>query len=323
MLMSSNPQTVSLVEVKPMRRTTRYCVGPASMHPLITNAFVAGSTGETLVSAAKVETGLLWFMYVSTHKEGYSCKGKAKDCDSAWAYYGAQETVDGAVGLARYVREVSVEQHQDIFNAILAIRCWRESDSGETAIDDELHAQVLAQLDRALDRGIGQILMNRMERLRTESSADAEASKAFLGILGPTTHRASSAFDAALADEMMVLWAGELSESALDTLSNGINEHSVANRKQNLQSSTAVGHRILLRCIRPLRALFALSLFRAHVLRDFGHQAYAYAHGTFLKPISHSIVNQRTFHKRGRNNVKMGPSSNFRKINELLQRERQ
>ena len=159
-----------------------YCVGPASMHPLITNAFVAGSTGETPeVNAAKVEAGLLWFMYVSTHKEGYSCKGKAKDCDSAWAYYGAQETVDGAVGLARYVRDVSVEHHQDIFNAILAIRCWRESDSGETAIDDELHAQVLTQLDRALDRGIGQILMNRMERLRTESSAEAEASKALFG----------------------------------------------------------------------------------------------------------------------------------------------
>ena len=202
-----------------------FCVGPASMHPLITNAFVAGSTGEMPeVNAAKVEAGLLWFMYVSTHKEGYSCKDKAKDCDSAWAYYGAQETVDGAIGLARYVRDVSLEHHQDVFNAILAVRCWRGADNGETAIDGELHAQVLAQLDRALDRGIGQILMGRIERLRNESGAEAEASKAFLRVLGPTTNRAVLAFDAPLANEMAALWAGDLSESALDTLSNGIDE---------------------------------------------------------------------------------------------------
>ena len=75
--------------------------------------FVAGSTDETPeVSAAKVEAGLLWFMYVSTHKEGYSCKVLAKDCDSAWATTALKKRLTRLVSRAMCAR-VSVEHHQD------------------------------------------------------------------------------------------------------------------------------------------------------------------------------------------------------------------
>ena len=204
-----------------------YCVGPGQILPMLTEAFAAGAMGETpLINAAKVEAGLLWFFYVSTYKEAYTCKDKAKDCDSAWAYYGGADTVDGATGFATYVRTVNANTHAAIFNALLAVRCWREADPGRTpdyeAVNTALHEQVLEQLDRTLDRGLAKILIHRIDQIADQEEESAAASRAFLRILGPQLERALTALDADTAAEIAPLWSGDLGESDLVAIRSGL-----------------------------------------------------------------------------------------------------
>lgn len=204
-----------------------YCVGPGQILPILTEAFAAGSMGEApLVNAAKVEAGLLWFLYVSTYKEAYTCKDTVKDCDSSWAYYGGADTVDGATGLATYVRTISEDTHAAIYNALLGVRCWRDLDQGEApdflATNSELHAQVLSQLDSTLDRGFAKILVAKIDQISGCNEAGATANRAFLAIAGPQIQRALEAADTDVAAEVAPLWSGELSESDLAVIRDGL-----------------------------------------------------------------------------------------------------
>ncbi len=187
-----------------------YCVGPGQINPILAQAFGAGSEGtDPLQNAARVEAGLLWFMHVSTYKEAYSCKDKAKDCDSAWAYYGAGEDASLATGLAAYVKAIEPATHASMFNAIMGVRCWRDLDNTETAMDAELHQRVLGQLDRALNRVLTILLI---DRLNTYAAAEGDAKMAawaFLKTLGPVLDRAARAESEDSADALVALWASD------------------------------------------------------------------------------------------------------------------
>ena len=81
------------------------CVGGARMQPLLNQAFVDGAAGkEPLLNAARIESTLLWFLYLSVYKEANTCTTKAQDCDSSYAYYTGGEDRGGGQGLAGYVR---------------------------------------------------------------------------------------------------------------------------------------------------------------------------------------------------------------------------
>ena len=82
------------------------------------------------------------------------------------------------------MRRIEQETHSRIFDGLLAIRCWRENDTEDPAVDPERHFQAATQLDRGLDRGLVVILQ---ERLKVWSAAEGQAKAkawAFLEIEG-------------------------------------------------------------------------------------------------------------------------------------------
>lgn len=131
-----------------------YCVGPGRIEPMILEAFSKGIAGEDpSANASAVRSGLLWFYFVSTYKEAFTCASTAKDCDSAWAYLtGGKQRTDVQLGLAGELMRRHPAVFKAVFDALLAVRCWRDLDPAALAEDDDLHRRALAQLDRALNR---------------------------------------------------------------------------------------------------------------------------------------------------------------------------
>lgn len=179
------------------------CVGPARIQPLLSKAFNEGSQGlDAALNSARIEAALLWFLYVSVYKEAVTCADKAKDCDSSSGYYSGFQQREKTSGFARYVAARSPTTHDAAFDAILAVRCWRDLDNpGGLAENAVLHQQALGQLDRALDAGLARILLQRIERQPCDSAWET------LRLLGPVLIRAleqkdsaaSKAWEAALA----------------------------------------------------------------------------------------------------------------------------
>ena len=167
-----------------------YCTGPGQIEPLILNAFAAGNQGqEPQINAARIRAGLLWFFYLSVYKEAYTCAGKTADCDSHWAYHnGAKQRDEAPIGLGGEIEATSSEAYDAIFDAHLAVRCWRDLDSAEVAEDEELHVQVLDQLDRALDYGYARMVAAQLRSL--SEAPDEIGLRVTLSILGPTLSRA-------------------------------------------------------------------------------------------------------------------------------------
>jgi hypothetical protein len=143
------------------------CVGPAVLRPIVNDAFVKGIAGEApAVQAARIEAALLSWLYFSIFKEATSAKDAAKDVDSMWAKYSGGNARDAAthVGLARYVRALSPEAHERIYDGLLAVRCWRDLDNPTgVASNAALQLQARAQLDRGLLRGVALVVMQRAE----------------------------------------------------------------------------------------------------------------------------------------------------------------
>ena len=182
-------------EMDPLR-----CVGPALILPVLNDAFQAGIEGtDPDIQAARIEAALLWFLYVSSHKEAVSCARAAKDCDSAYAYYTGGEDRDGGLGLAGYVHALAPDSHDRVWDAILAVRCWRDLDPGEEASDTELQMRAVNQLDTALLHGVAAVVADRFEDWQ-ESGSDADAE--FVAILGGVLDRAAREVDAGLADDL-------------------------------------------------------------------------------------------------------------------------
>lgn len=139
------------------------CVGPAKILPILTRAFADGANGvDPLGNAARIEASLLWFFYLSTHKEATTCASKSADCDSMWAKYSGGEPRTSAKGLSRYVRARSPMAHDRAYDGLLAVRCWRDLDNPSgVAADLDTRDRARAQLDRALLRGLAVIVRQR------------------------------------------------------------------------------------------------------------------------------------------------------------------
>ena len=185
------------------------CVGPAQIRPLVLDAFTEGAMGEGehKVEAAKVEAALLWFLYVSSYKEATTCAAKAKDCDSSFAYYGGGEQQDGGLGLARYFKTHAPAAHDEVWDGLIAVRCWRGIDDGEEATNTELHDMALAELDEGLDYGLARLVVWRLDEFDANEGVDRDADWAFLKILGPADAR-----DANAAASLETAWAGTADE---------------------------------------------------------------------------------------------------------------
>ncbi len=196
-----------------------YCVGPARLQPLILDALNAGyndgnGASDPRVQAARVEAGLLWFLYVSTYKEGLTCTTKAKDCDSAYAYYTGGETDRGGIGLAGRVRSVSAYAHDRAWDGLLALRCWRDLDSGEVAGDLTLRELARDQLDRAVLFGLATVVRDRIYQYDATTGSEQDYHRAFVQTLAPSLYREAQAQSAADA----MAFEAEISKLADDTV---------------------------------------------------------------------------------------------------------
>ena len=194
------------------------CVGPARLAPTILDALNAGIMGEGVpvrVNAARAEAALLWFLYASQYKESFTCTTAAKDCDSSYAYYTGGEPARGGLGLARYVDEVDPEAHDRAWDGLLALRCWRDLDSADTAEDLELRDRARDQYDRAVLDGVAAIVRDRLELLAAAEGDEAAYYHAFVQTLGPVLDREGQQRSASDADAL----AAELEKDldALDT----------------------------------------------------------------------------------------------------------
>ncbi|PID38872.1 MAG: hypothetical protein CSA24_02805 [Deltaproteobacteria bacterium] len=180
------------------------CVGPAKIQPLLNAAFVAGGKGEdVLKNAARIEAALLWFLYVSVHKEATTCTNKQKDCDSSYAYFSGGEAEGAGLGLARYLRTVSPQATGRVWDGILAVRCWRDLDQAVPATNLTLRDKAIGQLDRALLRGMAVLVKSRLEAFRKETCAESrEALWAGLQILGGVLDREAQVRDAKEAGKL-------------------------------------------------------------------------------------------------------------------------
>jgi len=168
------------------------CVGPAQMIPLLNDAFEAGLAGtEPLVQAAKIEATLLWFLYLSTHKEAVTCANTLRDCDSAFAYYTGNFQRDGGIGLAGYYRRLHPAAHDATFDGVLAVRCWRDVDSAVPPENDELMDRAIDQLDRGMLYGFAAIVRDRIRKWESSTGAQRAAHWAALQILGRALVRES------------------------------------------------------------------------------------------------------------------------------------
>ncbi|MDQ3032902.1 MAG: hypothetical protein M3Y87_10830 [Myxococcota bacterium] len=156
----------------------RYCVGPTQLAPIVREAFVAGITGEgstpARVHAARIDAALTWFLFLSIHKESLTCTETARDCDSMWAKYsGGLESREGGIGISRQVLALDREAHDRIWDGLLAVRCWRDLDPAPVATMLELRERARGQLDRALDRGIALVVIDRLRAMQ-RATGDAQ-----------------------------------------------------------------------------------------------------------------------------------------------------
>jgi hypothetical protein len=178
------------------------CVGPAKIRPILNAAFKDGADGkDPILNAARIEAALLWFLYVSVHKEATTCTTTKVDCDSHYAYYTGGDPETGGLGLSRYVKSLSVKTHDRIWDGILAVRCWRDLDNADTATDTAMRDLAILQLDTALLRGVALVTMSRARAVK-ESPGCPEMQAAWfetVQILGGVLDREATARNAAKA----------------------------------------------------------------------------------------------------------------------------
>ncbi|HEX8704292.1 MAG TPA: hypothetical protein VF815_36005 [Myxococcaceae bacterium] len=182
------------------------CVGPAKLLPIINEAFVQGSKQDDKtprLHAARIEAALVWFLYISVVSEINTCATTPRDCDSAWAYYTGGTARCEPKGLAAYVRSVGPRTHERIYDATLAVRCWRNLDNETGAASNtDLRNRAQNQYDKAALRGVALILRERFTLLSQGSDEEKQARLAFINTLGPFLDRAARELNASQADAL-------------------------------------------------------------------------------------------------------------------------
>lgn len=197
------------------RANPQFCIGPSSLNPVIIDNIARGQMNDASEPlrnrAARIEASLLWFLHVSAYKEALTCisvfpggDGGTDDCDSAWGYYTGGADRTSGIGYAALVHELEPSTHDAIWNGLLGIRCWREMDPSDPAMVDPyaidtpqlaFFERAHAQEDRALDRGIAVVLMDRLRTLQSTTGLEQQAHLVFLRtILAP--HEALTITDA-------------------------------------------------------------------------------------------------------------------------------
>jgi hypothetical protein len=186
------------------------CVGPVRIRPILNAAFEAGIKGEEPVrNAARIESALLWFFYISVYKESTTAAANVLDVDSMWAKYTGGEPRNNPNGLAKYVQLRSQEAHDRIWDGLLAVRCWRDLDNPAGAsMDAVMHERARAQLDRALLRGMALILRQRVQALSCEPARES------VEILGGILIREAQARD----PEQGAIFTDEVSKHPPETI---------------------------------------------------------------------------------------------------------
>lgn len=164
-----------------------YCIGPSTLQPTLLDAFMRGAMDEapTRLQAARIEGALLRFLVVSVRKESLTCTTAIQDCDSAYAYYAGGTTGRGGEGLARYVEDVDPYAHDRVWDGILALRCWRELDSADTATDITLRERARDQHVRALVDGVAAIVAARLRLLEITTDLTQDYHWTFLQSFAP------------------------------------------------------------------------------------------------------------------------------------------
>ena len=83
-----------------------FCVGPSTIGPLVTQAFVDGIEGKLpLENAAKIEAGLTWFLYISVLKEAETCIEKPKIATPAGPTTPGVHSARSPLGLRRWFKK--------------------------------------------------------------------------------------------------------------------------------------------------------------------------------------------------------------------------
>ena len=187
-----------------------YCVGPGRILPILNAAFDAGMQGQSpRLNALRIEAALLWFFYTSVYKESATCATAIADCDSSHAYYTASTPRAEPAAMARYIRGLDLQTHERIFEGTLATHCWRELDNGATAVNLAQQSIALDQLDVALDHGAALILVDRVRAFAAAAGDERAAQWAFVQIWGQVIDRAVRVRNAAQADALAGLLAGD------------------------------------------------------------------------------------------------------------------
>lgn len=196
------------------------CLGAARMAPSLEFAFSEGAQAASPRSqAAQIEAALLWFFYVSALQQVELCTRDAKACDASWAAYSGGTGREQPLGLGQRVRALGVGTHDRIYDATLAVRCWRNLDheNGE-AMDLTRRDLARAQLDRALIRGVALIIRQVLTELGCSTGEVRDAHMTFLNTLAPWFDHAVRERDPARADVLKVElnrpWAWELNVPA-------------------------------------------------------------------------------------------------------------
>lgn len=186
------------------------CASPAKILPIITDAFRQGTAGtKPRVQAARIEAGLLWFLYLSSLSEVWTCSfDDETDCDSAWGYYTAAQQRDMPTGLAAYYNALSPDVHNRVFDALLGERCWSEAEGNKLPkTNQKMFCTAENQLDRAELQGQALILKDRFGQLTGATTEMQEAHMAFIGILGGFLDRAARQRDPQKADALKAQWS--------------------------------------------------------------------------------------------------------------------
>lgn len=176
-----------------------YCVGPATLQPIILDAFMEGAAGTDMAAnAGRIEGAMLWFYAVSVYKEVTTCTDTAKDCDSSWAYYtGGVEDRSMGIGLAGRIVAVDPYAHDRVWEGLLAQRCWRDLDDADTATDLTMRDAARGQTDRAIFDGAIAILRARLAAMSAATDDDEIAFHwAFVQTFGDYLVREATARDA-------------------------------------------------------------------------------------------------------------------------------
>jgi hypothetical protein len=151
------------------------CAGPGKILPIINDAFEKGTKAvDPTIQAARIEGALLWMNWVSVFKEAMGCETEVEQCDSTTGWWGGNQDRRAAPtksSFAANVKPLSVVAYERQWDAILAVRCWRDADNPTgTATNTALRDRAKAQLDQSNNHALALVIRHRLQNLTCVSA---------------------------------------------------------------------------------------------------------------------------------------------------------